>query len=115
MFWVKYVNLSANWRLLRTLDPVLRAAEAARVVFVTSGLAKTMRPYYGPYQVSKIALEGLARTYALETETTTGVRVATFSPGPVRTALRARARPGEDPESIPAPAEVAPDLVRMCL
>ena len=108
------VNLSANWRLLRTLDPVLRAADAARVVFVTSGLAHELRPFFGPYAVSKIALEGLANTYALETATTP-VEVRLFSPGPVRTALRARARPGENPEAVPAPAEIAPDLVRLCL
>lgn len=108
------VNLSANWRLLRTLDPVLKAAPAGRVVFVTSELTEAMRPFFGPYQVSKIALEGLAKTYALETETTP-VEVRMFSPGPVRTALRARARPGEDPETLPSPADVAPDLVRLCL
>lgn len=108
------VNVSANWRLLRTLDPVLRAADAARVVFVTSGLAHQLRPFYGPYAVSKAALETLANTYALETEKTP-VTVAMFSPGPVRTALRARGHPGEDPETLPAPADIAPGLARLCL
>lgn len=108
------VNVSANWRLLRTLDPVLRAADAARVVFLTTSLTRELRPFFGPYQVSKVALEALARTYALETETT-GVTVTTFEPGPTRTALRSRMRPGEDPATLPAPADVAPDLVRLCL
>ncbi len=108
------VNLSANWRLLRTLDPVLRAAPAARVVFVTSGLAQEPRPFFGAYQISKVALEALAGTYALETATTP-IEVRLFSPGPVRTALRARARPGEDPATVPAPADIAPDLVRLCI
>lgn len=108
------VNLSANWRLLRTLDPVLRAADAARVVFVTSGLAHQLRPFFGPYAVSKAALEALANTYALETEKT-GVSVALFSPGAVRTGLRAKAHPGENPDTLPSPADVAPGLARLCL
>jgi len=107
------VNVSANWRLLRTLDPVLRKADAARVVFVTSGAAHRLRPFFGPYAVSKIALEGLAKTYALETGKT-GIAVRLFSPGPVRTALRARAMPGENPETLPAPRDVAPGIARLC-
>ena len=106
------VNVSANWRLIRTLDPVLRRSEAGRVVFITSGLAHELRPFYGPYAVSKMALEGLAKTYALETEKTP-VEVRLFSPGPVRTALRAQARPGEDPSTVPAPADIAPGIVRL--
>ncbi|MEM6761290.1 MAG: SDR family NAD(P)-dependent oxidoreductase [Pseudomonadota bacterium] len=108
------VNVSSNWRLLRTLDPVLRQSDAGRVVFITSGVAHQLRPFYGPYAVSKMALEGIAKTYALETETT-NISVGLFSPGPVRTALRAQAVPGEDPSTVPAPTEVAPGIVRMCL
>lgn len=107
------VNVSANWRILRTLDPVLRKADAGRVVFVTSGAAHQLRPFFGPYAVSKMALEGIAKTYALETEKT-GIAVRLFSPGPVRTALRARAMPGEDPDTLPSPADVAPGIARLC-
>ncbi|MEM0908808.1 MAG: SDR family NAD(P)-dependent oxidoreductase [Pseudomonadota bacterium] len=108
------VNVSANWRLLRTLDPVLRAAGSARVVFITSGAAHQLRPYFGPYAVSKMALEGLAKIYAIETQST-GVGVCLFSPGPMRTALRAKARPGENPEDVPPPAEIAPGVLRLAL
>src|SRR3989337_2369879 len=61
------VNVTANWRLIRTLDPLLRRSEAGRVIFVTSGVARSARAYWGPYSVSKAALEALAQTYANET------------------------------------------------
>ncbi|MEM7696270.1 MAG: SDR family NAD(P)-dependent oxidoreductase [Pseudomonadota bacterium] len=108
------VNVSANWRLLRTLDPVLRKAAAGRVVFITSGLAAKPKPFFGPYAVTKMALEGLAKVYALETETT-AIDVRLFNPGPVRTGLRAQAMPGENPSGLPSPADVAPGIARLCL
>jgi len=108
------VNLSANWRLLRTLDPLLRAAGSAHVVFLTTELTQALRPFFGAYQVSKIALEGLAQTYALETEAT-GIKVEMVAPGPTRTALRSRMRPGEDQAQLPAPTDMAPGLVRLCV
>jgi NAD(P)-dependent dehydrogenase (short-subunit alcohol dehydrogenase family) len=100
-------NLTANWRLIRTLDPLLRHAEAARAVFVTSGAATKARAYWGPYSVTKAALDALARTYAHEVANT-NVRVNLISPGPVRTEMRQQAFPGEDPMTLPAPEEVAP-------
>lgn len=107
------VNVTANWRLLRALDPLLRLSDAGRAVFVTSGAASKARAYWGPYAVSKAALEILVRTYAAETEGT-NLRVNLFNPGPIRTRMRAQAMPGEDPERL-APPEVAADAVlKLC-
>src|SRR5919112_1972721 len=77
------VNVTANWRLLRSLDPLLRASDAGRAIFVTSGAAHNVRAYRGPYSVSKAAIEALARTYAAET-VSTPVRVMLINPGPLR-------------------------------
>jgi len=108
------VNVNANWRLIRSMDPLLRAAPAGRAIFVTSGAAHKCRPFWGPYAVSKAALEALVKTYAAEIAETQ-VRANLLSPGPVRTAMRAQAMPGEDPESLPHPDEVAPLFVKMAL
>lgn len=101
------INVTANWRLLRSLDPLLRASDAGRAVFVTSGASFKARPFWATYATTKAALETLVRTYAAEVEKM-GVKANLFSPGPVRTAMRAKAMPGEDPETLPAPADVAP-------
>jgi NAD(P)-dependent dehydrogenase (short-subunit alcohol dehydrogenase family) len=95
-------NLTANWRLIRSLDPLLRAAEHGRAIFVSSAAAFKCRAYWGPYSISKAALEALAKTYAEEVATTP-VKVSILDPGRTRTAMRAAAMPGEDPMSLPAP------------
>ncbi|MFQ5563293.1 MAG: SDR family NAD(P)-dependent oxidoreductase [Parvularculaceae bacterium] len=101
------VNVTANWRLIRALDPLLRASGAARVVFVTSKVGGVeARPYWGAYAATKAALEMLAKTYALEAARA-GVRVAILDPGATRTKMRAEAMPGEDPETLPHPDELA--------
>src|SRR5262249_25615733 len=87
------VNVTANWHLLRAMDVLLRQAEAGRAVFITSGVGTTPRAYWGPYAISKAALDALARTYAAET-VTTNVRVNLLNPGPTRTRMRAAAMPG---------------------
>jgi NAD(P)-dependent dehydrogenase (short-subunit alcohol dehydrogenase family) len=111
---VMAVNVTANWRLIRSLDPLLRAAEAGRAVFVTSGITYKARAYWGTYAVSKIALELLARTYAAETAETK-VKVNLFNPGPIRTRMRAKAMPGEDPMTLDAPEQAAARLIELCL
>ena len=108
------VNVTAQWRLVRSLDPLLRQAEAGRAVFVTSGSAQKAAAYWGAYAVSKAALDMLARTYAAETEKT-NVRVNLFNPGPTRTRMRAQAMPGEDPTTIEAPHKVAAHILPLCL
>lgn len=109
---VMAVNLTANYRLIRSLDPLLRASDAGRAVFVTSGLAQKCWAYWGPYSISKAALEAMVRTYAAEIETTP-MRANCFSPGATRTKMRATAMPGEDPETLPHPDEVANQIIPM--
>jgi NAD(P)-dependent dehydrogenase (short-subunit alcohol dehydrogenase family) len=111
---VMAVNVTANWRLIRSLDPLLRASDAGRAVFVTSGAAQKPLPYWGPYSISKAALDAMVRTYAAECETT-NIRANCFSPGPTRTRMRAQAMPGEDPETLPTADTVVTQLVPMCL
>jgi NAD(P)-dependent dehydrogenase (short-subunit alcohol dehydrogenase family) len=105
-------NLTANWRLIRGLDPLLRRSTAGRAVFVTSGASSGKYAYWGPYAVSKAGLEALARTYAAEVENSP-VRVNLVNPGPMRTQMRAKAFPGENPETLPAPDEIAPLFVEL--
>jgi NAD(P)-dependent dehydrogenase (short-subunit alcohol dehydrogenase family) len=92
------VNLTANWRLLRSFDPLLRAAPAGRAIFVTAGCAEGLG-YWGAYAVSKAGLESLVRTYAQEIEHT-AVRANLIDPGATRTRMRGAAFPAEDPVSI---------------
>jgi NAD(P)-dependent dehydrogenase (short-subunit alcohol dehydrogenase family) len=106
------VNVTANWRLIRSLDPLLRASDAGRAIFVSSGAAHKCTAYWGPYSVSKAALEALARTYAAET-LETPVRVMLVNPGPLRTRMRASAMPGEDPETLRTPDDLAPHILRL--
>ncbi|MGI9481242.1 MAG: SDR family NAD(P)-dependent oxidoreductase [Hyphomicrobiales bacterium] len=111
---VMAVNVTANWRLIRSLDPLLRASDAGRAVFLTSGAARRYRAYWGVYSASKAALEALVNTYADETRTT-ALNVNLLNPGPTRTAMRARAMPGEDPDALPRPAEFAAAMLEVML
>lgn len=106
------VNVTANWRLIRSFDPLLRASEAGRAIFVTSGAASKCRAYWGPYSITKAALDAMVRTYAAETEKTP-VRAMLLSPGPLRTAMRRAAMPGEDPATLRTPEDLAPAFVRL--
>ncbi|GIX18041.1 MAG: oxidoreductase [Rhodothalassiaceae bacterium] len=106
------INVHANFRLIRSLDPLLRQAEDGRAVFVTSGAARRHKAYWGLYAASKAALETLVLTWAAECRLS-GVKVNLVNPGPVRTAMRAQAYPGEDPETLPAPEDVAPLFVEL--
>lgn len=110
---VMAVNVTANYRLIRSMDVLLRQSDAGRAVFVTSGLAHKCWAYWGPYSISKAALEAMVRTYAAEIATT-NLKVNCFSPGATRTNMRAKAMPGEDPETLPHPDEVAAQMVPMC-
>ena len=106
------INITANWRLIRSLDPLLRASDAGRAVFITSGSAGRHTPFWGGYAMSKAALESLALTYAAECEGT-NIKVNLVNPGPIRTLMRMRAMPGEDPATLKRPEELAPLLVEM--
>jgi NAD(P)-dependent dehydrogenase (short-subunit alcohol dehydrogenase family) len=104
---VMRINLTANWRLIRSLDPLLRRSEAGRAVFVTSRAARNIRAYLGAYAVSKAGLEALVKTYAAEVASTP-VRVNLLDPGARRTRMRAQAYPGEDASTLPVPETLAP-------
>ena len=107
---VMAVNVTANWRLIRSLDPLLRASDAGRAIFVTSGAARKATPIGAPIGISKAALEALVRTYAAET-VTTPVKVMLVNPGPLRTRMRRAAMPGEDPMTLKTPEDLAPHIV----
>lgn len=107
------VNYLANQRLIRALHPLLRESDAGRAVFLTSGASKNPRAYWAPYAASKAALHALVISYAAEIGNVSNVRANLFNPGPTRTAMRAKAFPGEDPMTLPAPDEVAPSIVKM--
>lgn len=111
---VMAVNVTANYRLIRSFDPLLRASDAGRAVFVTSGLAQKRWAYWGIYSVTKSALEAMVSVYAKECAGG-AMRVNCFSPGPTRTDMRAKAMPGEDPMTLPTAEEVGAQVVEMCL
>jgi NAD(P)-dependent dehydrogenase (short-subunit alcohol dehydrogenase family) len=114
--WAEVIelNLTANWRLIRAMDPLLRAAPAGRAIFVTAGVARGVFPYWGPYAVGKAGLEMLVKIYAGEIAKTR-VRANLIDPGIVRTRLRARAFPGEDPSRLPSPEGVADAFLALAL
>jgi NAD(P)-dependent dehydrogenase (short-subunit alcohol dehydrogenase family) len=106
------INVSANWRLLKCVEPALQASDAPRVIMMSSGAAHKCLAYWGPYSISKAAVEAMARTYAAETATTP-MKVMLVNPGPLRTRMRAEAMPGEDPQTLRTPDELAPEILRL--
>jgi NAD(P)-dependent dehydrogenase (short-subunit alcohol dehydrogenase family) len=108
------VNVTANWRLIRTCAPLLLAAEAGRAVFVTSRIVLRPTAYWGTYGATKAALHHLIQVWAAETETTS-LRVNLADPGPVSTVLRRSGFPGENQANVPKPADVAPGIADLCM
>jgi NAD(P)-dependent dehydrogenase (short-subunit alcohol dehydrogenase family) len=108
------INVTANWRLIRTLDPLLRRSDAGRVIFVTSGVARTARAYWAPYSVSKAALEAFAKTYASETQDSS-IKVNLISPRATATRMRHEAYPGEDQSTLRTPEETAEAFVKLAM
>ena len=111
---VMAVNLTASWRLIRSCDPPLRASDAGRAVFLTTGAVQNPRPYWGMYGAAKAGMEHLVATWATEVESTP-LRVNLVDPGRVATKLRAAAYPGEDQTKLAQPTDVAPGLAAFCL
>ncbi|HEX9213331.1 MAG TPA: SDR family NAD(P)-dependent oxidoreductase [Bradyrhizobium sp.] len=110
---VMAVNVSANFQLIRCMEPLLKQSDAGRAVFITSGAANKATAYVSPYAASKAALETLARAWAQETANTP-LRINLFNPGPVRTRMRATLMPGEDPATLETSEQVAEFIVPMC-
>jgi NAD(P)-dependent dehydrogenase (short-subunit alcohol dehydrogenase family) len=108
------VNVHANWRLIRTLEPLLRRAEAGRAIFVTSGAATRANAYWGAYCASKAALDQMIRVWSLELERTS-VKANLLSPGATRTTMRANAFPGEDPMTLKPPEALCDLFVELAL
>lgn len=106
------VNLTAQWQMTAALDPLLRQSDHGRVVYLSTSLPRTLKPFWGAYTVSKAGLEALAGTYANEVKNSK-IRVNILDPGPIRTRMRAQAMPGEDPNSLPHPDELAALIVAM--
>jgi NAD(P)-dependent dehydrogenase (short-subunit alcohol dehydrogenase family) len=116
VLWEKIlsVNLTSAYRLIRSMEPLLRASDAGRAIFVTADAAHRPTAFWGSYAASKAALEALARSWADEVEVSP-LRVMLVDPGPMRTRLRAEAYPGEDPATLPEPAALGPMIVDLCL
>jgi NAD(P)-dependent dehydrogenase (short-subunit alcohol dehydrogenase family) len=108
------VNVTANYRLLRSLDPLLRRADAGRVIFLTAEQASTTPAYWGMTAASKAALQAIVGTYAAETEGS-NIRVNLCDPGVVRTALRAQAYPGEDASLLRSPEQAAQSILALAM
>jgi NAD(P)-dependent dehydrogenase (short-subunit alcohol dehydrogenase family) len=106
------VNLTANYRLLRSLDPLIRASEAGRAIFVSSTVTQGTWPFWGAYAVSKAGLETMVKTYASENKKS-NIKANILNPGPTRTTMRPIAYPGEDPESIKLPEEVTESFLQL--
>ncbi len=110
---VMAINVTANWRLIRSLDALLTASDAGRAIFISSAAAHKARAYWGAYATSKAALEVMARTYADEVSGIANTKVMIVNPGPLRTRMRQDAMPGEDPLTLRTPEDLAPHIVRL--
>ena len=106
------VNLTANYRLLRSFDPLIRASEAGRAIFVSSTVTQGTWPFWGAYAVSKAGLETMVKTYASENKKS-NIKANILNPGPTRTTMRPIAYPGEDPESIKLPDDVTESFLKL--
>jgi NAD(P)-dependent dehydrogenase (short-subunit alcohol dehydrogenase family) len=111
---VMALNVTANFQLIRCMDPLLKQSDAGRAVFITSGAASKAPAYLGPYAASKAALDAMVRSWAEETASTP-IRANLFSPGPIRTRMRATVFPGEDPSTLDTPEQAAESILPMCL
>ena len=106
------LNVTANYRLIRSMDSLLRRSDAGRALFITSGAARGLLPYWALYASTKAALDAIALIYAKETMKTS-VRVNVVNPGPTRTEMRSAAFPGEDPSQLPAPDHIAETMIAL--
>src|SRR5690606_15659284 len=110
---VMLTNVTATWRLIRSVEPLLLKSDQGRALILSSGASHRCRPFWGAYSASKAAVEALARTWANETQRLP-LRIVSIDPGATRTAMRAQAMPGEDPATLPHPSEVAAKLLPLC-
>ena len=104
------INVTSTWRLIRSVDPLLRLSDAGRAIVMSSGAAHSARAFWGPYAATKAAVEAMVRSWADETKNMP-LRINAVDPGATRTAMRAQAVPGEDPNTLPHPSEIAARIV----
>ncbi|UNE54840.1 SDR family NAD(P)-dependent oxidoreductase [Bartonella machadoae] len=109
---VLQINLISQWRLMKAVEPLLRKSDAGRAILLSSSVAHVARPFWGPYAASKAALEIIARCWAEELKQTP-IKINCVDPGATRTAMRAQAMPGEDPQTLPSPQEVATKIIHL--
>lgn len=109
---IEKTNFTAVYRLIRSLEPLLKASDAARVIHLTTSVASVPRAFWGAYAATKAGAEALMKVWADEIESMP-IRVCVLDPGRMRTAMRAQAYPGEDPEQNPHPSEIAPLIVQL--
>ncbi|WP_157015187.1 SDR family NAD(P)-dependent oxidoreductase [Mesorhizobium xinjiangense] len=109
---VMAINVTSTWRLIRSVDPLLRQSDAGRAIIMSSGAAHSARAYWGPYAASKAAVEALARSWADETKNL-ALCINSVNPGATRTAMRALAMPGENPDTLPHPSEIAENILQL--
>ncbi|WP_298982319.1 SDR family NAD(P)-dependent oxidoreductase [uncultured Roseibium sp.] len=109
---VMSVNVTANWRLIRSLDPLLRQSDAGRALFLTAVQAQTCTAFWGLHAISKASVEAMTKTWANES-LQTPMKINIADPGPTRTGLRAKAMPGEIPDNLATPELVAEDLLEL--
>jgi len=107
------VNLLATQALLANFDPLLKRADAGRVIGLTSSVGENARAYWSAYGSTKAAFDNLLESYGSEVEKIGNVRVAIVDPGATRTEMRAKAYPGEDPQTVKPPETVAMRLVEL--
>ncbi len=114
--WDKIIstNLTSTFRLIRSLEPLLKVSEAGRAIFLTSGRAIRPKAFWGAYAATKAGLEALVRCWADEVDATP-LRATLLDPGQMRTKMRQQAYPGEDPETLPDPSEIGPLIVDLAL
>ncbi|MBB3949458.1 SDR family NAD(P)-dependent oxidoreductase [Aureimonas jatrophae] len=108
------LNVTSTWRVIRTVDPLLRASPAGRAIVLSSGAAHSCKAFWGLYAATKAADEAMVRSWANETANT-ALRVNSVNPGATRTAMRALAMPGEDPDTLPKPADVAARILPLAM
>ncbi len=109
---VMATNVTANFRFIRSFDALFKASDSARVLLMTSGITRNYRPFIGPYAISKAAVEAMALTYAAECANG-DIKVNLYDPGIVRTGMRAKVMPGEDPDTLPHPKELGPSIAKL--
>ncbi|WP_421728823.1 SDR family NAD(P)-dependent oxidoreductase [Brevundimonas sp.] len=109
---IEKTNLTAVFRLIRSLEPLLRASDAGRMIHLTSSIASAPRAFWGAYAATKAGAEALVKCWADEIESTP-VRACIVDPGRMRTAMRGQAYPGEDPETLPHPSVIGPLIVEL--